>query len=196
VTPEALATLVCVASGALSGSAKTEDDCRERAIEIRAAADHHGVDDVLLLAIDVLECSMRDDVDAPAYRTVDGVRRRVGVDACPMGVRIVGRGVREGLSRADLYDRGASLVARWRDQHERRKCGLLPRGHHHVAHYNWGNPAYASQVLATVAVLEGRAPRRRHYEASSPRVRGVVCRLARALDVRLPWVGGRKARRS
>jgi hypothetical protein len=155
VTVSLLAQILCLASGIFGRPAWDGDKCAERAMMIQTAAAAHSLDPLLMVAIDVQECDLRDR-DNPVYRVVRGRRQLVGYDACPMGVRILGAGERAGYDAAALYELAATRLERWRDWHARARH----RGHPFVAHYNPGNPEYAAQVLAFWAALGGRPVKR------------------------------------
>jgi hypothetical protein len=190
VTLAELAAVVCLASGIFGRPAWDAQQCEQRAALVLATAERHSVDPVVMVAVDVLECELRDDVDAPFYKVVRGRRRLAGYDACPMGVRVRGVARRRALSAADIYDEAASRLAWWRSWCQAGHPGrgrepsrsYLGRGRHsYVAHYNWGNPDYAAQVLAVAAALRGRQVRDvRHL---SERAVAFVRRIYRAAGV-------------
>ena len=128
-----------------------------------------GCDPVLMVAIDIVECDMRE---------VDNLVRRggriVGYDACPMGVRIMGVKHRRQYKTGDLYELAATRMERWK-----KWCARVHGGRHHpyVKHYNEGDPVYAAQVLAVAATL--KAQRVRHRDELTERTRDIVKRLAR-----------------
>ncbi len=155
MTTEALAHLLCLASGIFGRPAWSEAKCSERAEMIESAAVRHSVDPILMVALDVWECDLQDR-DNPVYEVVRGKKRLVGYDACPMGVRILDVGERSRHGAASLYELAASKLARWSRWHSRSRHS----GHHFVAHYNPGNPVYADQVLAIGAMLGGRTVKR------------------------------------
>jgi hypothetical protein len=160
MTVEALSAVLCLASGVFGRPAWDLDKCDERAAVVLAAAARHGVDPLLMVALDVHECDLRDR-DAPVYKKVGGRQRLVGYDACPMGVRIMGVDRRGSYDVADLYELAAVRLERWRDWCGRGHPGgryraRLPVRHHYVAHYNQGNPTYSNQILAIRDALKGR----------------------------------------
>jgi len=180
VTASALASLVCAASGIFHGRpAWDEARCLARAEVILVAAERHDVDPVLMLAVDVLECELVDR-DAKVYEGSGRERRLVAVDACPMGLRFRHPRRRRHLGVAELYDKAAehlaSLVSWCSGGHGGRSIGRP--GHHPVAHWNWGNPRYAAQVLAVQAALLGQEPRKRDAKLAQ-RTRVFVERITR-----------------
>jgi hypothetical protein len=186
MTVEALAAVMCLASGVFGRPPLAETRCLERALMISSSAARHGVDPLLMVALDVHECELREDVDAPFRK-----RRRgkivEGRDACPMGVRVVGRDAE--YDAAALYELAASRMAVWkkwcsRGHPGKHYRGQLPAGHHYVAHYNQGNPAYSAQVLAIRDVLADRATRAGRGAALTTRTTVIVRRYARAADGR------------
>jgi hypothetical protein len=158
VTAQALSIMICLASGAF-GRQWPQERCDERASQILVSASRHDVDPVLMLALEAYECDMREDVDARVYRVVRGKKKLAGFDACPMGVRVMDVGRRRRLGPADLYEVAAAKLERWRDWCRSGHPGggnTLRFPHHHVAHYNQGNPEYSYQVLAVAAAIGGR----------------------------------------
>lgn len=177
MTAQALSLAICLASGAF-GRQWSQELCDERAGQVLASAARHDVDPLLMLALEVYECDMREDVDAKVYKVVRGKRKLAGYDACPMGVRIMDVGRRRALGPADLYEVAASRLGRWRRWCRRGHPGggnTLHHPHHHVAHYNQGNPAYSFQVLAVMAAVGGRPPR--DVVLLTPRTLEIVRRL-------------------
>jgi hypothetical protein len=169
LTPVALAQLLCAASGIFGRPAWDVAKCAERADWIVAAAERHDVDPVLLVSIDVVECDLRDR-DAPVYREVEGRRRLVGFDACPMGMRILG------VERRRLYDpRSLYELAARRLAADRARCRISGRRdclREAIARRNLGNPQYAAGVYYVWGALAGK------------RVRGTV-------SIRLAEIGRR-----
>lgn len=157
MTVPALASVICLASGIFGRPAWTEEKCLARAEIVVDVARRHGLDPLLLLAIDVVECDLNDR-DARIYKKVGGKKRLVGHDACPMGVRIMGPENRSQHDDASLHELAAKKLARWRKWCRAGHPGGKYRGtrapHHFVAHYNEGNPIYADQVLAVRDALE------------------------------------------
>lgn len=187
MTVPALASAICLASGVFGRPAMPEARCHERAEMISEAAARHGVDPLLMVALDVHECELREDVDAPIYKKVRGRRVVVGYDACPMGVRIRGVAKRAEHDASSLYDLAASRMAVWkkwcsRGHPGKRWRGQLRDGHHYVGHYNQGNPTYFLQVLAIRGALAGRRPA--SEVGLTPRTLVIVSRCLRALDKR------------
>jgi len=169
VTLAVLAKMLCLASGIFGRPAWDDARCSEHAGYVMEAADRHGVDPVLMVAVNIFECDMGDK-DNPIRR--DG--KLVGYDACPMGVRIIGVEHRQKYGPADLYELAAVRMERWKRWCERSHRG---RHHHYIKHYNEGNPAYAPQILAVMAILKLRGAR--HGELLKDRTIEIVRRLAR-----------------
>jgi len=169
VTIAALAKLLCLVSGLFGRPAWEDARCLDRADAIMGAAGRHGIDPVLMVAVDVVECDLGDR-DAPIRE--DG--RLVGYDACPMGVRLRGVTRRADYDEAALYELGAARLEaakkRWK---ARRRRG------HFVAAYNWGNREYAADVLAVAAALRGRRPR---TAGLADRIAEIVRRISAALS--------------
>lgn len=188
MTVEALAAVLCLASGIFGRPSWDADKCAERAGVIEAAAARHGVDPLLMVALDVHECELR-DVDAPVYKKVRGSEELVGYDACPMGVRIMGVESRRSYDVPALYELAAARLEHWRGWCGRghpggRHLGRLPRHHHYVAHYNQGNPTYADQVLAIRDALGGRPRRAEKMQHLTPRTEEICARIRRAQERR------------
>jgi hypothetical protein len=190
MTAESLAAVVCLASGIFGRPAWDESSCLERAVLVQEVAGRHGLDPLLLVAIDVHECELRDFDGAPIYKKVRGRRTLVGFDACPMGVRVMGASERRSLDASSLHEMASRRLARWK-----RWCGRghpgklyrgdeLPAGHHYVAHYNQGNPNYSPQVLAIRDALAGRAVRPEHAPLLTPRTQEIIRRHQRLIEER------------
>ncbi len=168
MTLAVLARMMCLASGIFGRPAWNDVKCEEHAGYVMDAANRHGIDPVLMVAIDIVECDMRDK-DGPVYKA----GRLVGYDACPMGVRIIGVERRQEYEAADLYELAASRMERWM-----RWCRRSHEGKHHfVKHYNEGEPVYSAQVLAVVATLKLRNVR--HRDLLKSRTVEIVKRLAK-----------------
>jgi hypothetical protein len=160
VTAEALSAVLCLASGIFGRPAWDLAKCAERAAVVLAAAARHGVDPLLMVALDVHECELREK-DVPVYKVIGEREVLAGYDACPMGVRVMGVDRRALYDDVALYELAASRLEHWK-----RWCGRghpggryrahLPARHHYVAHYNQGNPTYSNQVLAVLDALRGR----------------------------------------
>lgn len=186
---ESLAAVLCLVSGIFGRPAWNEARCLERAVVVKDVAERHGIDPLLVVALDVYECELRDDRDAPVYKKVGGKKKLVGYDACPMGVRIMGVERRSDYDVPALYELAAARLARWRDWCRKghpggKYPGHLPEHHHYVAHYNQGNLIYADQVLAVRAALAGKIARSGESRDLSPRTREIVRRCLRALGKR------------
>ena len=180
MTVGALSAILCLASGIFGRPAWDLDKCAERAAVVLAAATRHGVDPLLMVALDVHECELRDK-DAPVYKVVGGREFLAGYDACPMGVRVMGVEHRAQYDDAALYELAAARLERWkrwcdRGHPGRRYRAHLPAGHHYVAHYNQGNPTYANQVLAIRDVLRGRFVQASSRSGLTPRTEDIVQR--------------------
>lgn len=169
MTVHELARVMCLVSGIFGRPAWDQAKCEERARHVDEAASRYSVDRLLVVAVDVYECDMRDR-DAPIYEETRRGRKLVGYDACPMGVRVRDLAERRRLSPRDLYDRGAALLSR------RRRGGLG------LAGYNPGNPAYVYQVLAIRAAIVGTRPR--WLDALTPRTAEIVRRIRAVAELR------------
>lgn len=181
MTLAALSKMICLAWVAYGRAPLSEAECDGRARLVRQAAERHQVDPVLMLSVDVQECDLR-DTDAPIYEVVRGRRTVVGYDRCPMGVRVMG--TEKDLGASDLYDLAAQKIKRWERWCRAGHPGGKYRGrgsHHHLAHYNPGNPVYAHQVLAFAAVLRGRPVSPADAQHLTGRSREIIRRLVRTL---------------
>jgi len=179
VTLAALSKIICLAWGIYGRTQLADAECDERAREVLAAAGRHRVDPVLMVAVDVQECDLRDDVGAPFYKTVRGRRVLAGRDHCPMGVRTWDS---RRYARAALYDEAARRLSRWKRWCAAGHPGGKYRGagdHHFVSHYNPGNPAYESQVMTFYRRLRRLPVRERDASRMTPRTREIERRLAR-----------------
>jgi hypothetical protein len=182
VTVEALAAVLCLASGVFGRPAWDEARCLERALVVSEVAERHGVDPLLMVALDVHECELRDNVDAPVYKKIRGRKVLAGHDACPMGVRIMGVKKRLDYDVPALYELAATRMEGWQKWCGRghpggKYPGHLPARHHYVAHYNQGNPAYAPQVLALRRTFLGKEVLA--GEALTPRTLEIIRRYRR-----------------
>lgn len=181
MTLAALSKIICLASSIYARPAPSPAECDLRAREVSEAADRHGLDPVLLVAIDIQECDLRDDVDAPVYRQVGKGKKKVlvGHDRCPMGVRVMD--VRKKLDRAELYEVAARKLDLWRRWCAAGHPGGKYQGrrdrHHFAAHYNPGNPAYESQVMTFYSRLRRVPVRERDLPNLTPRTREISRRL-------------------
>lgn len=164
-----LAKMLCLASGIFGRPAWDDAQCSLHAGYIMAAADRHGVDPVLMVAGEIVECDMQGR-DNPIYR--EG--KLVGYDACPMGVRLIGVERRREYGPAELYELAAARMERWKRWCERSHSRLH---HHYMKHYNEGDPVYAAQVLGVAATLNLKGVR--HRDLLKARTLEIVRRLAR-----------------
>lgn len=177
MTVDALQALLCAAKLVFShGASWTETECRERAREIVEAAAQHDQDALLMAAVFIQECDLRDDVARPVFLPADlhrprRKRRIIGYDYCPMGVRIMGTLDRHRWTRAALFTEAARRMARWE-----RWCKRRHSHTHFIQHYNEGNAAYTESVLAIRRALRSKAPLATTLE---PRTAEIVRRLLR-----------------
>jgi hypothetical protein len=174
----ALSKIICLAWSIYGRLPLSEIECDTRAREIFEPASRHGLDPVLLVAVDVQECDLRDDVAAPVYKQIGRRRVLAGHDRCPMGVRVMD--VRREYSRAELYEVAAAKLAKWRRWCAAGHPGKKYQGsdqHHFVAHYNPGNPAYEHQVLTFYARLARRPVPEERVLRLTPRSREIEKRL-------------------
>jgi len=178
MTLDALALLLCIVKPAFAHpQAWTMEQCQEQAVAIYAVAEAHGLDPVLLVAVNVQECDLRTHVHRPIWMGVGKHRKQVGVDACPMGIRLYGHPFDDARwTDAALYERAATKMVRWQ-----RWCAAKHSGHHWLSHYNEGNHVYAAQVLAFVAALRGHEP---SGESLTARTLEIVRRLLRVTKVK------------
>lgn len=192
MTAEALSFALCLASGIFGRPAWTVEKCDERAIQISEIAKQHDVDPLLMVAVNIQECDMREDVDALVTVGEGRHKRVVGIDACPMGVRIMGpAGVRlhaalhddnQVAARVALYDTAARAMVRWKRWCSRGHQGNAPlplfsTQHHFIAHYNQGDPTYSHQVLGIQAALARRPIKPEHERRFTERTKEIVRRL-------------------
>jgi hypothetical protein len=187
MTVEALTMTICLASGIFGRPAWTHEKCQERAIQIIKIAEQDDLDPMLFVAINMQECDMRENVHAKFFAPtpVKGKKkpRQLGIDACPMGIRLWWSNGKHPEKLPDslaLYETAGKKMVRWKRWCEKNHKGKAfgPR-HHFVSHWNEGNPTYATQVLAFRAVLLGR-PVKAEDELTS-RSKEIVRRLQRAL---------------
>jgi hypothetical protein len=188
MTIEALSMTLCLASGIFGRPAWSPEKCLERATQISRIAEEHQLDPMMFVAINIQECDMRENVDAkfyaPAQDQHKGLRskshrlmpKQLGIDACPMGMRIWwpnGRKPEKTLDALALYELAGKKMARWK-----RWCEKNHKGHYFVAHWNEGNRVYATQVLAFRSVLLGRPIKAE--DSLTSRSKEIVRRLQRA----------------
>jgi hypothetical protein len=153
VTVAALAELVCLAVAAFGRPADLAT-CERRAAEISEVSQKHGVDPILMLAIDAWECDLRQDRDVLIYEGEPGHRRLSAIDACPTGYRFRDIALRRRTSTAEIYELAAMKL-----EEDRRRCLAARHRHSFIAHWNLGNRSYSLQVLAVAGALRGKPPR-------------------------------------
>ena len=220
MTVEALSLTICLASGIFGRPAWTPDKCDERAAQIMTIAEKHGIDPLLMVAVNIQECDMREDVNALVTVGTGKHKKIVGIDACPMGVRIMGAESRKPHAPEELYEIAARRMEHWKRWCERGHPGwklanlgsktlgsktlgsktlgsktlgsktlgsktlgsktLSLEKHHFIAHYNQGNPVYASQVLGFLAAIAHRKVGEETSSAFTSRTREIVRRLTKA----------------
>jgi hypothetical protein len=156
VTIEALSLTLCMASGIFGRPAWTPEKCQERAMQISEIAKQDDLDPLLFVAINIQECDMRESVSAKFFAPAVGRHKPkvLGIDACPMGIRIHWPNSKQPPKLMDalaLYEIAGKKMRRWK-----RWCERHHRGHHFVSHWNEGNETYAAQVLAFRATLAGQ----------------------------------------
>jgi hypothetical protein len=176
MTVEALSLTICLASGIFGRPAWTPEKCTERAGQILSIAERHGLDPLLMVAVNIQECDMREDVSAYVRVGTGSGRRVVAVDACPMGVRFWGARALEPHDPQALYELAAQRMERWKRWCER---DHRLEEHHFISHYNQGNPVYSSQVLGVLAAITHRKLELKHLLAFTDRTREIVRRLTR-----------------
>ena len=111
------------------------------------------------------------------------------MDACPMGVRVVGPAAQRTYDAVELYEIAAARMEHWKRWCERGHRGNKPIAlfhspHHFMAHYNQGNPIYAHQVLGLLAVLDRRTISASDEALFTERTKETVRRLVRAFKAR------------
>ena len=153
MTIEALALTICLASSVFGRGKMAETECKAMAENVTMAAKIADVSPVLILAVNIQECDLRERVDAPIWKGEGKKRKMVGVDACPMGVRILGITDSTKLVVERLYNLAGEKMSVMKKWCERNHKGAH---HHFISHYNQGNPTYAAQILGFMAVLQGR----------------------------------------
>jgi hypothetical protein len=194
MTVEALAMTICLASGVFGRPAWSAEKCHERAAQLIQIAEQDDLDPMLFVAINIQECDMREDVHAKFYAPETSKEkgkgkgkgkkkpRQLGVDACPMGIRIWwlhGKRPAQQPGVLALYEIAGRKMARWKRWCEKNHKGKGFGAHHHfVSHWNEGNTTYASQVLAFRQALMSRSPK--SEEELTPRTKEIVRRLLRA----------------
>jgi hypothetical protein len=184
MTVEALSLTLCLASGIFGRPAWTPEKCMERAEQIIKIAAQDDLDPMLFVAINIQECDMRENVDAKFFAPARGKKKPVqlGIDACPMGMRIWwpnGKKPEKQLDALALYELAGKKMARWKrwcEKNHKRK--VFGPHHHYVSHWNEGNPTYATQVLSYRTILMGKNIK--SNEDLTPRTVEIVKRLRRA----------------
>ena len=187
MTAEALSLVICLASGVFGRPAWTPEKCAERAGQLMEIGRRHGIDPLLMVAVNIQECDMREDVNALVTAGEGKHKKVIGIDACPMGVRIIGSDWKKHRAPEELYELAARRMEHWkswceRGHHGRKPAGLSLEKHHFIAHYNQGNPVYASQVLGFLATITHRKVREKDSSAYTERTREIVRRLTRAFS--------------
>ena len=178
MTIEALALLICSANVTFSHGQKLSDaECKRQAEEIQVAATTHNIDERLMVAENVWECDLRVGIARPIWKAVGKKRVQIGVDYCPMGLRIYGPMNRAKWTEAAIYMEAARRMAKWKSWCDRKHKGA----HHFIAHYNEGNPVYQFQILAIRRALAGKELRRGEEQFLTDRALEIVRRLTKAL---------------
>jgi hypothetical protein len=179
MTIEALSLTLCLVSGIFGRPGWTPELCQERAGQIMTIATEHKLDPMLFVAVNIQECDMRETVDAPIYVGTGKHKKQIGFDRCPMGVRQKGAAaLQEPKDPVKLYDLAAGRMERWKAWCERNHKGQ----HHFISHYNQGNPIYAAQVLAFLAVIKGKPIK--DLPSLTTRTKEIVRRVVKALRSR------------
>lgn len=104
-------------------------DCVERAGEYYIIGIKYDFDPVLLIAIDIYECDLRDDVYA---EFLDKNNKILAIDLCPMGLRVPGK-FRKKLDRLGIIDQATQILDYFRTN--TKKC---QEAHAYLNHYNSG----------------------------------------------------------
>jgi hypothetical protein len=148
------------------------EECDHQAALIMQAAAQAEVKPLLITALYIQECDLRDNVVLPIYRTVGRRKVQIGVDACPLGVRLMGPFDRARWTQDRLFKEAARRLTLFQDSCKRHHCR-----HDFVTHYNPGNPLYAAQVRTLERALAGRPPK--DGTLLTPRTQETVRRLLR-----------------
>ena len=180
MTIEALTMTICLASSIFGRGQMAQTECKAMAENMTMAAKIADVSPALILAVNIQECDLRERVDAPIWKGEGKKRKMVGVDACPMGVRILGITDSTKLAVERMYTLAGEKMAimkRW--------CEKKHKGSHHhfISHYNQGNPTYATQVLGFMAVVQGKPVSGEN--SLTKRSQEIIRRLLRAFQRRV-----------
>lgn len=140
-----LSALLCSLKIVFAHGDWTAEECDDRAALLEKLGLHYKLDPLLLVAVNIQECDLREGMGLAWTR--NGLR---GVDACPMGVRV--RYPAKVPSVDALYEKSAQMLARMRA-----RCKARGHKHHFLYHYNPGNPLYVAQVMAILSALRGDA---------------------------------------
>jgi hypothetical protein len=187
MTIEALSLTLCLVSGIFGRPAWDTEKCTERAEQILSIATSHNIDPLLMVAVNVQECDMRENVDAMVYQGTGKKRKVIGRDACPMGIRLMGEAAKRKYEPKELYEMAAQKMERWKNWCEKGHQGQLYKGlkgdkHHFIYHYNQGNPIYAAQVLSILATIKGKSLNEKYEQDLTPRSKEIIRRLLRSLN--------------
>jgi hypothetical protein len=178
MTLEVLSLTICLASGIFGRPAWPVEKCDERAAQILKISEANDLDPLMFVAVNIQECDLNESANARFYaKPVEGKKKKpMGVDSCPMGIRIWwpnGRPPEKPLTTLELYELAGRKMARWKHW-----CAKNHKGHHYIGHWNEGNRTYATQVLGFRAALEGKPVR--NEEELTDRSREILKRLHRA----------------
>ena len=180
MTVDALALLLCSMKVMFSHPQTWNiEQCREKAVQIKAAAEKYGIEEKFIVADFAQECDLVDNVARPIYKTVilrnKPKRVIIGYDYCPMGIRVYDPELnRVKWTDSRLFETSAQKMDHWR-----RWCARNHTGHHWISHYNEGNPHYAESVLAIRGSLDGKEPKVKLVERTAEIVKRMNCMYRR-----------------
>lgn len=180
MTVEALAVILCLAKPTFShGQTWNEAECLDQAKEIQAAAEVHGIDTKLIVAVNIHECDLRSGIVRPIWQEFGTGRRKkrvqIGADLCPMGLRVFGPVDRVKWTDAAIYMEAARKMDRWKKWCDHDHGGA----HHFISHYNQGNSVYQFQILAIRRALAGKPLLKGEEGLLTERTLEIVKRLTR-----------------
>jgi len=181
MTLEVLSLTLCLASGIFGRPAWTAEKCDERAAQILKISNENDLDPLMFVAVNIQECDLNEAANARFYAKspTNKKKKPMGVDACPMGIRIwwpSGKPPEKPLTTMELYELAGKKMARWK-----KWCAKNHKGHHYIGHWNEGNRTYATQVLGFRSALEGKPVK--NQDELTERSREILKRLHRAQRV-------------
>jgi hypothetical protein len=154
---EGLSMVLCLASGIFGRPAWSTEMCEARASQILKISQENDLDPLLLVAVNIHECDMRENVRVRFYSSASGgvKKKTMGVDSCPMGIRSWwqnGKSPKTNLTPVELYELAGKKMAR-----VKKLCQAKRHKHHYISHWNYGNRTYSVQILGIRAALEGKS---------------------------------------